>query len=461
MKHSLAVFISLLLAACVGSRPEPPASASVTPPSVWRTNLGPGGDVGTDWWTEFGDPTLTRIVEHALSANNDVALAAVRVQDARARFHLAQAEQRPNLTGDAGGAREHVIDSFGVGITQYAGQAEVSIAYDLDLFGRLASDTAAARAELLASEDARDNVRLAVASDAARGYITLRALDDRLAVLLDTLANRAASLKIARRRAETGYASRLELEQADSEYRATNQLIPVAKLAISQQEDAISTLVGDNPGPVSRGSDLGAITSPPMPARMPSALLRRRPDIITAEQKIIAADHSLDAARAAFMPDVTIGASGGFAAARLLVLNPTELFSVGGSVLTPILDGGRLRAKEDISAAERDQAAFIYRKTALNAFREVEDSMAAVHRTSEEIGAVTAQRDSLARTLRLATHRYLEGYSPYLDQIDAQRGLLAAELNLIQARADHLNAFVTLYQAMGGGWSSPFPDRVN
>jgi outer membrane protein TolC len=184
---------------------------------------------------------------------------------------------------------------------------------------------------------------------------------------------------------------------------------------------------------------------------MPSALLRRRPDITVAEQQLVAADRSLDSARAAFMPDVQLNASTGLVASSLLH-DPFGVFSLGGSILAPIFDAGRLHAQQQGAAARRDAAAFAYRKAALNAFREVEDGLAAIARNGEQMQALERQRSALAALLVLAQNRYRAGYSPYLEQVDAERGLLNAELSFLQARSDRLTAAVLLFQALGGGW---------
>jgi len=453
MMRAAAILPLLLLAACAGPRPEAPQQAAISAPQSWRTDPGAApGEASAIWWQAFGDPVLADVIETALANNIDIALAASRVAEARGQFHLAQAQRRPNITGAAGGGRDREVNpAFGVPQEQTAGQAEVSIAYDLDLFGRLAGASDAARAAMLSSEAARDNVRLAVASSAASGYIALRALDARITVLRDTLAARADSLKIARRRAQVGYASQLDLAQAEADYYAAEQLIPTAQLAISRQEDGLSVLLGDNPRAIQRGADLHKLALPSVPAAVPASLMRRRPDIVAAEEQLIAADRSLDSARAAFMPDVQLSASGGLVGSTL-ISSPVAIFSLGGSILAPLFDSGRLRAQQETVAARRDQAAFSYRKTTLTAFREVEDALASVQRFNEQETALSAQRDVLARALSLATSRYRAGYSPYLDQLDAERGLLAAELALVQIRSDRLTALVTLYQALGGGW---------
>ena len=428
------------------------------PPEVWRN--GPAessAELSADWWATFDDPVLTQIVQTALANNTDVAIAATRVAEARGQFHLARAQGRPNVQGELQGVRERDVNpGFGIPEVQTAGAADVSISYDLDLFGRLAKAREAARAGLLASQAAHDNVRLAVAASAASGYITLRSLDARLAILQATRADRAAALKVARRRADAGYASQLDLAQAEADYQATLQLVPAAQLAIARQEDGLSLLLGESPRAIERGLGLAAIALPTIPASLPSALLRRRPDIAAAEQQLVAANHSLDSARAAFMPDVQLSASGGVEGSTLIPMIPQAVgvYALGAGVLTPIFDSGRLKAQQEIVAARRDEAAFAYRKSALVAFREVEDALASLKRLQEQEAALDAQRAVLAHTVTLATNRYRAGYSPYLDELDAQRGLLAADLSLVQSRADRLNAAVTLFEALGGGWRS-------
>lgn len=443
---------ALLVTGCAGPRSPTPLAAAVAPPPAWRSTLGFGQPIRTDWWAAFGDPVLTALIERALANNPDLASAAARVEEARAQEQLSRAQLLPNISGGGGVSDARTVNPFGVGSTSQGAQPLVQASYDLDLFGRLRAANAATRAQLLASEGARDTVRIGIVSSVATGYITLRALDARLGVARDTLAARAEGLRIARRRAETGYTSRLELHQAEGEYHATEQLIPQAQLAIARQENALGVLLGDNPAAVIRGVALEKLASPAIPDGLPADLLRRRPDLYQAEQTLVATDRSLDSARRAFLPNVSLTGSVGLVVSSLLP-DPITVFSIGGSVLSPIFDGGRLRAQQGIAVSRRDQAAFAYRRTALNAFREVDDSLAGVLRSGQQVEAFAGQRNALAAALRNATNRYRAGYSSYLDQLDSQRGLLTAELALVQARAERLNAYVTLYQAFGGGWS--------
>ncbi|MHA0330211.1 efflux transporter outer membrane subunit [Sphingomonas melonis] len=440
------------LAACIGPRPQAPVAAAVAPPPAWRTTLGQGQPIQAGWWNAFGDPVLTDLVARALANNVDLALAASRIDEARAAARLAAAQRTPTLGGSLPSTTGQTVSPFGTPSDALGAQPLITASYDLDLFGRLRQASRAAQAQLLASEGARDTVRLAIASGVASNYIALRALDQRLAVAQQTLAARTEALRIARRRAETGYTSNLELHQAEAEYRATQQLVPAAQLAISRQENALSLLLGENPGAIPRGAPLDRLTPPPIPDGLPADLLRRRPDLFQAEQTLVAADRSLDSARAAMLPNIALTGSAGVVLSTKLA-DPIGVFSIGASILSPIFDGGRLRAQSDAATARRDQAAFAYRRTALVAFQEVDNALAGVQRSGEQATALGLQVDALAAALRNATNRYRAGYTSYIEQLDAQRGLLTAELALVQARADRLTAYAQLYQAMGGGWS--------
>jgi outer membrane protein, multidrug efflux system len=445
----------LAVAACAGPKTEAPPEAAVQAPQAWRGHNPATGGVTAAWWNGFSDPVLRQLVETALANNDDIAIAAARVSEARAQFRFARAQTFPDIGAAAVIERDRSVNpGFGIPQTQTDGEGLIQISYDTDLFGRLADTEKSARSALLASEAARDNIRLAVAAAAAGGYITLLGLDARLLVLRDTLAARGEELRVAKRRADTGYGTQLELAQAEAAYHATEQLIPATQLAITRQEDGLSVLLGANPKAVERGKVLDSLNAPMVPASLPSALLRRRPDIEAAEQQLAAADHSLDAARDAFMPDVQLAAAGGMVGSDLVMGSPLAVWSLGGSILAPLFSAGRLEAQQDAAAARRDQAAFVYRKAVLTAFKEVEDALSAVQRDDEQEKALAAEGDSQAHALVLATHRYREGYSPYLDQLDAERGLLSTQLALVQARTDRLNAIVTLYQSLGGGWQA-------
>ena len=445
--------LAAALSACAGPHVETARFDPIAPPAQWRVDAGPTAPLDQAWWQSFGDPLLTGLVERALANNLDIAVAASRVRDARAQERAAHAALLPTLDASASGAHSRSVGALGSPSEQWAAQPQLQAGWELDLFGRLGDQQSAARSAWLASQAARDAVRLSVAATTASGYINLLSLDARLAVVRQTLDARSATLRLVERRASAGYSPRLELMQARADYEAAAQLIPPLEQAIAQQENALKLLIGELPGRVERAASLAALTEPAIPAGLPSELLRRRPDVAQAEHQLAAADHSLAAARKRFLPQIHLTGSAGLALSTLLP-DPVGLWSLGGSILAPLFEGGRLRAGAESAGAQRDIAAFTYRKTALNAFREVNDALAVAEQTDRQTAIILRQRAALAESYRLASNRYKEGYSPYLDQLDAQRGLLASELSLVQAQASALLARVTLYQAMGGGWSA-------
>lgn len=446
-----ASLLAASLAACAGPHVATTAMDPVAPPPAWRTDAGTAAPLERDWWQSFGDPALAALVEKALANNSDIGLAAARVREARANVALARAQTLPAIDATLGGGRSRSVSPFGQPSEQNFAQPQIQVAYEVDLFGRLADQQAAARDSWFASAAAHDSVQLSVAAAVASNYVTLRGLDARLAVARETVRARAESLRIARSRVGSGYSPKLELQQAQAEYDATAQIVPQIELAIARTEDALSLLAGDTPQAAGRGVELDRLAVPAVPDGLPSELLRRRPDVAQAEYQLAASDKNLAAARKRFLPQLRLTSAAGAAFSTLLA-DPITIWSIGGSILAPIFEGGRLTAQADAAGAQRDQAAFAYRRTALTAFREVEDALAAVQHIDRQIGFAQSQRDALAEGLRLATNRYREGYSPYLEQLDAQRGLLGAELSLIQLRADALSARIQLFQAMGGGW---------
>ncbi len=451
MKRVFSLIMLATMSACVGPTPPSPPGARVVPPASWRTASGLTAPLERDWWQRFGDAQLASLVEQALSNNSDIAIAAARVREARAQERLARSQLFPSLDLGAGASYGQSVSPFGQPTTAVAAQPLFQAAYELDLFGRIDNQVRAARASAKASEAARDAAALSVAAATASGYITLRSLDARLAIAQTTLASRAEALRIAGNRARVGYTSQLELRQAQAEYEATAQIVPQLQLSIARQENALSQLIGTSPRAVPRGKALAALVRPPIPEGLPADLLRRRPDLAQAELTLAAADSSLAAARAQFLPQIRLTGSAGAVLSSALA-DPIGIWSLGGSILAPLFNGGRLRAQADSAAARRDQAAFAYQRAALVAFREVDDSLASVQRLGEQRSRLQAQRTALADALRHATNRYEAGYTSYLEQLDAQRALLTAELALAQLDADELNARVALYQALGGGW---------
>ena len=441
----------LLLGGCLGREIRPVAVAPVPTPAAWRTDDPVIGAIAEDWWQAFGDAQLSALVGRALANNADIGTAIGRIRQARGNLRVAGAALLPSLSVDLTGGRSRTVGALGTPLVQTFFEPTADLDYEVDLFGALADQKSAAREAFLSSEAARDATRLATARTAASSYIMLLALDVQLEVARATLQSRAESLRLARSQVANGYSPSLQLDQAEAEYQAAAQIIPQTQLSIARAETALSQLIGDTPHAIPRGR-LDRLTIPTVPAGLPSELLRRRPDVAQAEYQLAGADKSLSATRKRFLPTLSLTGSGGVAISDVLKA-PISLWSIGGSILAPLFEGGRLTGATEAAAGQRDQAAFAYRKAVLNAFGEVEDALASVRRLDEQAVTAAAQRDALRAALRRSTNRFREGYSPYLEQIDAERQLLAAELGLVQIRSNALSARVQLYAALGGGWT--------
>jgi multidrug efflux system outer membrane protein len=459
----LAVLVGAALGGCRIAVQPPPASTLNLPPA-WQApaEVGPKASVAVeaDWWRAFGDPVLDALVAQALANNGDIRTARARLQEYQARIRVAASSQAPSLTAGITPGRARAIGPLGTPIESTSVQGNVQAAYELDPFGRLENATQAARFDYASQQAAADAVALSVAANTASGYLNLRGLDAQLALARATLQSRVRSLELARRQFEVGYSSRLELSQAEAEYRTTAAVVPQLARSITQQENALAVLAGASPGAgtgiIARGADFAALSVPAIQLGLPSELLRRRPDIAQAERAIAAADASLAVARDQMLPALRLTASVGAYAHNVpdLLGAGTTLWSVGGSILAPIFDAGRLRAQAEISASLRDRAVFAYETVVRNALAETENALTAVQRLREQLEQAEARRVATAEVLRIAHNRYRNGYSSYLEELDAQRNAFTAENNVLQLRASYLAAHVDLYRALGGGWAA-------
>jgi len=383
-----------------------------------------------------------------------VRVALSRLQEYQARVRIASSAQAPAVTASVSPTRTRALNTTGGASDGTAFSAQVQASYELDLFGRLASTTAAARFDLQSQQALAAATMLAVAANTASGYLNLRGLDAQLDLARATLASRQRSFDLARRQFEVGYSSRLDQSQAEAELHTTAAVVPQLERAIAQQENALSILVGDNPGVVARGTKLRDLQPPAIDAGMPSELLRRRPDIAQAESTLASLDASLEAARDQLLPSIRLTASLGAEAGSLsrLLSSPNELWSIGGSILAPIFDAGRLRAQAEIAGTVRDRAVYGYETAVRTAFAETDNALVAVQRLGQQLVEAQARAVASAEVLRIAHNRYTNGYASYLEELDAQRNSFAADNNVLQLRASLLAAHVDLYRALGGGW---------
>lgn len=450
----LAAILTATLAGCATEVEQAPGSLPI--PQQWRNQVGPASPVEADWWRAFGDADLNRLVEMGLRNNLDILTARSRVDQYRAELRAAQGDNYPTL--DAGVAASHAraLSSVTGQPYEYAVfQGLLQANYDVDLWGARGSSIDAAKATLAAQQAAATAAELTVASSVASGYMTLVSLDEQLRVTQATLASRENSLKLAQRQYETGYTSKLEWVQSESEYQTAKAQIPVLQHQIAQQENALSILVGMNPREIARQSQFEHVAPQTLPSVLPSDLLQRRPDIVQAERLLLAADSSLASSRAKLLPSLNLTATGTLQSSVLhqLVDNPFRLWSIGGSVLAPLLNREALTAQVDVSMASRNQALYGYEKVVRTAFSEVNNDLDAIDRYQQQLTELQKQEQVVGEALRIARNRYQNGYASYLDELDAQRTLFTTQLNVVQVKNNLLLAQIDLYRALGGGWA--------
>ena len=417
------------------------------------------GDRG--WSTVYRDPALQRLIQEALSGNYDLRVAVERIEEARARRDSAASFLYPELSATYRGEVDRLsrigLSPFPPGTDRdlSANFLVADLLWEADFWGRIRRGIEAAEAEVLASEEERKFVRLALVADLARAYYELLEFDEELRISRGTVAAREESLKLVQARLDHGVSSQLEVDQAASLVHTAAARIPRVEQAIAQKENEISILLGRDPGPVERGEPLGRQDlAAQVPAGIPSSLLERRPDIRSAEQQMVAANARIGVARAAYFPRVTLTAFYGGEAEDFsrIAENDAQIWQVAPQVTVPIFTAGRLDA--DVRAAEsrQRQALLRYRKAVQQGFREVGDALSSVRRTAEYRAEQERLRETLADQAELSRQRYFGGVTSYLEVLDTDRQLFDAELGLVQARRDELLAVVGLYRALGGGW---------
>lgn len=435
------------------------------------------------WWELFQDEHLQSLIRRALTENKDLRMAASRVQESRARLSATRADQFPQVTGNtsvqrvqpsSAMARQFGFPGIAAGSTTNTGgepggrggalqipattqyKATADLSFEIDLWGKLRRATEAARADLLAQEWARHTVALTLVSDLARVYFELHELDVELEIAQLTLKSRREAREIILLRKLMGQRSALDVRRAEQDVARAEAVIPDLERQIGQREHHLSILMGRNPERIVRGASLRDQSLPPdVPAGLPSALLERRPDILEAEQRLIAANAKIGVAKAAFFPQISL--TGNFGAQSLefsdLFVGASRIWTFGPAVTVPIFNAGRNQANLAVSRAQQERALIAYEQTIQQAFREVEDALLSYQKTREIRTArerlVTASREAV----QLAQFEYLNGQATSLDVLAAQREAFNAEIGLVQTRRDQLVAVVQLYKALGGGWN--------
>ncbi len=456
-RHVLIVLVAIALAGCATTSEmlEP----NVDVPAAYRADVsGATAPLTSEWWRTFDSTELITLIDQALRESPDLAIAMERVRQAEALVRIAGASLFPQLDLGVSSTRRKVDNDNAASVTTEGTTATLSASYEVDVWGRNASDRRAAEASLDASRFDRESVRLTTLSGVANAYFQVLSLRGRLQVARDNLAIAERVLDIVNIRARNGVVSQLDVARQNNAVLSQRAAIPPLELQERQSLAALAILTGRTPQSFDvAGMSVNGLAVPVVAPGLPADLLIRRPDLATAEAQLAAANADLAAARAALLPSLQLTTSAGLSNTALMSLaNPSStIYNLGASVLQPIFNGGRLRGQVDLAGSRERELVESYRRAILAALADVEDALVATSRTGEQQTLQAQARDEASRALRLAEVRYREGADDLLSVLDAQRTLFSAEDQLAQTQLARLQASVSLYQALGGGWEMP------
>jgi multidrug efflux system outer membrane protein len=454
-----AIFLALLTG-CVTVGPDYQRPGADIPPA-WRTEEKEARDLAnTAWWQQFNDPVLNGLIRTALQQNKDLLIATGRIEEFFGRYFSTRGDQFPSAGGDADAFRQRLsekstvqpIDGKHNPYNQYEGF--LGAAWEIDFWGKFRRATEAARAELLGTEEARRTVVLTLVSAVATAYVDIRALDKQLEITQRTAESRKGTLDLFQLRFQNGIISEVDLSQAESEYEDAVARIPDIERAVGQTENALSVLLGRNPGPIPRGLTIDELALPAVPAGVPSELLERRPDIRQAEQQLIAANARIGVAKSLYFPTISLTGAFGTASTDLsnLFTAASRTWNFGVPLSVPLFTAGRIGGEVKAAEAAREQAVFSYQKSIQNAFREVEDALIDRGKSGQRLEALARQLKALRNYSRLARMRYDEGYTSFLEVLDADRSLFNVELSYASGQNTLFRSLINIYKSMGGGW---------
>lgn len=460
LKTAVAMLLMLTVSGCkVGPNYKRPV---VNAPDAYRglaSELAPqtAASIGDEkWFTVFHDEQLEQLIKEALAQNYDVRIAATRVLQAQAVLGITRADQFPTVTGGAGAGMQRIpLSKASPEISTSANQLNLSLAWELDFWGKFRRATEAAQAQVLATEWGQKAVISTLVSNVATAYFQLLELDSELDISKRTLEARQGSLRLVTIREQGGDVSMLDVRQSEQLVYGAAAQIPALQSQIEQQENFISILLGRNPGPIVRGKPLVDFAiAPTVPAGLPSSLIERRPDIESAEQRLVAANAQIGVAKAAFYPQITLTAFGGFQSAALTSLfsGPAGVWAFGGQLAQPIFNAGKIRSNVNLTEAQEQELVLTYQQTIQQAFREVSDSLVAYRKNQEFREQQALLAGAAQDATRLANVRYNGGVAGYLEVLDSDSRYFSAELGLAQADLNERLALVQLYKALGGGW---------
>jgi multidrug efflux system outer membrane protein len=437
-------------------------------PANWRFEEKEVQDLAnTVWWEQFNDPVLKALVSEGLAQNKDLLIATARVEEFFGRYFSTRGDQFPAV-GAGGSASRQQISEIGnipaTGLNNPYNQFEVSLgaAWEIDFWGKYRRATEAARAQMLATEEARRTVVLTLVTAIAGTYVDLSTLDKQLEITRQTASSRKATLDLFTLRFSRGITSELDLSQIESQYQDAMARIPEYEAAIGRTENALCILLGRNPGPIARGLSLDQLALPQIPAGVPSDVLDRRPDIRLAEQNLVAANAQIGVAKSAYFPTVSLTGVFGAVSSDLsdLFTGPAQVWSVGAPITLPIFSAGRIGGEVKAAKAFQKQALYRYQQTIQNAFRETEDALLDRAKSAQRQESLGKQLAALRNYARLARMRYDGGYTSYLEVLDAERSLFNVEIAYTSGQDALFRSLINVYKVMGGGWVAMAQEQI-
>jgi len=459
MRRLSLIFYTLMLAGCmVGpnySRPD------IDSPETYRYEAKEARNTAnTLWWEQFQDPALNALISEALKNNKDVKIAAANVEQAAGVLTQVRSPLFPQVIYNGSATREHISEvnttALPVSIPNPRDAFQIlgGATWEIDLWGRIRRLSEAARATLLATDEARRGTILSLVALVAANYFQLCGLDDQLAIARQNLASYGKSVRIFELQFKYGQVSRMTVEQARTRYETAATTIPQIEAQIVQTENALSVLLGRNPGPILRGLSLSELGRPAVPAGLPSQLLENRPDILQAEQNLIAANAQIGAARALYFPTISLTGGYGQASTHLsdLFKGSARMWNYSGSITGPIFTAGAISGQVKQAEAAQKAALHAYELSIQSAFADVENALSTHTKIIEQLEAQKRLVDAFREYTRFAQLQYEGGYAPYSTVLQAQEQLLPAELNYALYRASLFTSLVDIYKAVGGGW---------
>jgi multidrug efflux system outer membrane protein len=475
IRRSRVAAVGLMAAAAVACSVGPEYQRpEMNPPAQFRgvaAAAPPESLADVPWWQVFEDPALQALIRESLANNLDLKLAAARVMESRAL---------------AGVAKSYLYPTVGIGFA-YVGEQKSrlaepdlpenvvkdvvynnwpltgSLSWEIDLFGRIRKESDAAVARWLATEEGRRAVLVTLVADVSATYFYLQELEHEIAIAKRTVLLNDETVTYYRRRLDGGVSNRLELNQAIANRAITASTIPDLELQFSIAENALSVLLGRAPGALVRGKALNDQQMPPrVPAGLPARLLERRPDVVQAEQQLIAANADIGAAKALFYPTISLtGTLGSVSGSLSNILRPDAIiWSIGAGIFQPLFNGNRIKRNYEAAQARFDQALAIYQRAALNAYREVADSLVTIEKLEQQRQELVPGVEALRDAVQLSRSRYDNGLSTYLEVLVADQQLFQQELQLAQVRGAQLRAVSQLYRSLGGGWQQEDPNKT-